>query len=142
MPALHPDLLVGLAEDLSRTTARVLALRELLPAVNASAIVAARPQVLLQPPAELAAAVAELQELLQLPPAAVGALVEAQPLFLDTRCVRAVLDEMRRLLPGDAAAALARDPSWLLRLQRGQEYLGQHPDSQLGEQVDWQPPGR
>lgn len=68
--------------------------------------------------------------------------MEAQPLFLVPECVQQVLGEMQRLMPGqDAAVLLVRDPDWLLRLQRGQQWLGLHPDSQLGEQVDWKPPG-
>jgi hypothetical protein len=35
---------------------------------------------------------------------------------------------------------LVQDPDWLLRVQRGQQWLGLHPDSQLGELVDWKPP--
>lgn len=68
-------------------------------------------------------------------------MVEAQPLFLVTQCVREVLDEIHRLMPAqDAAALLIQDPDWLLRVQRGQQWLGLHPDSQAGEQIDWVPP--
>jgi hypothetical protein len=68
-------------------------------------------------------------------------LAEAQPLFLVTECVEQVLAEIQRLMPGkDAAAMLVQDPDWLLRVQRGQQWLGLHPDSQLGELVDWKPP--
>jgi hypothetical protein len=49
---------------------------------------------------------------------------------------------MQRLMPGvNAVSLLLSEPDWLLRLQRGQQWLGLHPDSQLGEQVDWTPPG-
>jgi hypothetical protein len=69
-------------------------------------------------------------------------LIEAQPLFLVTECVQQVLGEVQRLMPGrNAAALLASDPEWLLRVQRGQQWLGLHPDSDLGEQVQWSPPG-
>jgi hypothetical protein len=44
------------------TSSRLLALRELLPAANVSAMVSARPQLLLQATAELHAAVASLQQ--------------------------------------------------------------------------------
>lgn len=72
---------------------------------------------------------------------AVCRLVEVQPLFLVTECVREVLAEIQRLMPkSNAAALLMSDPDWLLRVQRGQQWLGLHPDSQLGEQVDWKPP--
>jgi len=75
------------------------------------------------------------------PLSAVCRLVETQPLFLVTECVREVLAEIQRLMPkSNAAALLMSDPDWLLRVQRGQQWLGLHPDSQLGEQVDWKPP--
>lgn len=68
-------------------------------------------------------------------------LVEVQPLFLVTECVEQALVEIQRLMPNaNAAALLVSDPDWLLRVQRGQRWLGLHPDSQLGEQVDWKPP--
>lgn len=73
--------------------------------------------------------------------ATIHRLVEAQPLFLVPECVQQVLDELRRLMPqANAAQLLSQDPDWLLRLQRGQQWLGLHPDSQMGELVDWQPP--
>ena len=43
--------------------------------------------------------------------------------------VREVLAEMARLMPGaDARVVLARDPSWLMRVERGVKRLGAHPD--------------
>jgi hypothetical protein len=56
--------------------------------------------------------------------------------------VESVLEELQRLMPNaDAAGMLIDDPSWLLRAQHGQQWLGQHPDSEAGEQIDWQAPG-
>lgn len=40
----------------------------------------------------------------------------------------------------DAQQLLARDPDWVLRVQRGQKWLGQHPDSDAGELITWTPP--
>lgn len=60
--SLHPSLVAGLASDMQATSSRLLALRELLPAANVSAMVSARPQLLLQATAELHAAVASLQQ--------------------------------------------------------------------------------
>jgi hypothetical protein len=49
--------------------------------------------------------------------------------FLDVEGVAEVLAEMERLMPGaDAKAALARDPGWLMRVERGVKRLGPHPD--------------
>lgn len=52
-------------------------------------------------------------------------------------CVEEVLLDMRRLLPAgtDVAAMLVADPSWLLRVQKGQRWLGEHPDSDPGELI-------
>lgn len=139
IPRLQPSLLAALTSDLSTTSSRLLGLRELLPDANVSALVAARPQLLLQDTAEVQASVAALQQLLGVEH--VDRLVEVQPLFLVTECVQQVLGEIQRLMPNaNAAALLVSDPDWLLRVQRGQQWLGLHPDSQLGEQVDWQPP--
>ena len=53
----------------------------------------------------------------------------ARARFLDVEGVREVLAEMQRLMPNqDARAALARDPSWLTRVERGVKRLGAHPD--------------
>lgn len=49
--------------------------------------------------------------------------------FLDSEAVGEVLEEMRRLMPNqDPAVMLLRDPSWLLRVERGAKRLGQSPD--------------
>lgn len=41
-----------------------------------------------------------------------------------------VLEELRRLMPGkDPVATLLRDPSWLLRVERGRKRLGDDPDT-------------
>jgi len=56
-------------------------------------------------------------------------LVEEVPLLLEVECVRASLSELARLMPRvDGVRLLRDDPTWLLRLQSGQKWLGQHPD--------------
>eukprot|EP00775_Hariotina_reticulata_P005263 gene5263-5498_t len=139
VPKLPPQLVAGLTADLAVTSRRLLALKQLLPAANISWLVSERPQLLLQESAELVAAVEALKQLLQLEH--VDKLVEAQPLFLVTPCVEQVMQEISRLMPSckDPAALLVSDPDMLLRLQRGQKYLGMHPDSDPGEQITWQP---
>jgi hypothetical protein len=61
---LQPSLLSALTADLQVTSSRLLALRELLPQANVSAVVAGRPQLLLQETAEVQQAVQALQQLL------------------------------------------------------------------------------
>ena len=48
---------------------------------------------------------------------------------MDAEAVAEVLEEMGRLMPGkDPSMVLVRDPSWLLRVERGTKRLGPHPD--------------
>jgi hypothetical protein len=58
-------------------------------------------------------------------------IVERQPLFLDSEGVKEALAELKRLMPKntDAREMLLRDPSYLLRVQRGQRRIGVNPDS-------------
>ena len=57
-------------------------------------------------------------------------------MFLATDCVEEVLADMARLMPKvDTVALLLSDPGWLLRVQRGQRWLGEHPDSVLGDLI-------
>lgn len=51
-------------------------------------------------------------------------------LFLESECVAEVVDTLRHLIPlRSPRQLLLDDPSWLLRAQRGQRWLGEHPDS-------------
>ena len=56
--------MAALTADLQTTSSRLLCLLELLPEANISRLVAGRPQLLLQEPGEVGAAVQELQQLL------------------------------------------------------------------------------
>ncbi len=48
---------------------------------------------------------------------------------MDVRCVSEALAELRRLMPGvNVCRLVLQDPSWVLRAQRGQKWLGQNPD--------------
>lgn len=64
IPRLQPSLLAALTADLNTTSSRLLGLRELLPDANVSALVAGRPQLLLQDTAEVQSSVTALQRLL------------------------------------------------------------------------------
>ena len=48
---------------------------------------------------------------------------------MDAEAVEEVLEEMSRLMPKqDPKMVLIRDPSWLLKVERGTKRLGPHPD--------------
>lgn len=58
-------------------------------------------------------------------------------LYLEPECVADVVDNLGHLIPGKAPRELLLDdPSWLLRAQRGQRWLGEHPDSTM-ESIYW-----
>jgi hypothetical protein len=60
-----------------------------------------------------------------------AAAVQAQPLLLDSECVGEALAELERLFPASTNVKhmLLRDPAYMLRVQRGQNRIGVHPDS-------------
>ena len=70
-------------------------------------------------------------------PAAAARLVGQVWLFLEPECVAEVLDNLGRLVPGRPARdLLLDDPQWLLRAQRGQRWLGEHPDTTM-DSIYW-----
>lgn len=75
--------------------------------------------------------VARVKELMHVGDADMAALVQQQPGFLDCEGVQQAIEELARLMPQgtDTLAMLRNDPSFLLRLQRGQKYLGENPDA-------------
>ncbi|KAI8473756.1 MAG: hypothetical protein J3K34DRAFT_164915 [Monoraphidium minutum] len=132
---LRPALVAPLVRDLEQLPGRLIALRELLPGANISALVAGAPQILLKREDELRAAVAGLKALLDLDDRQASWLVGETWLFLELECVEEVMDNLGRLIPGRPPRdLLLDDPSWLLRAQRGQKWLGEHPDS-----IYWDP---
>lgn len=53
-------------------------------------------------------------------------LISETWLFLETECVLDVMDNLGRLIPGrPVRELLLDDPTWLLRAQRGQKWLGE-----------------
>jgi hypothetical protein len=59
-----------------------------------------------------------------------AAAVQAQPLLLDSECVEETLKELELLFARkNVANMLLRDPSYMLRVQRGQKRIGVHPDA-------------
>lgn len=130
LASLRPKLLAPLVKDLNRMPGRLIALRETLPGANVSTLVAGAPQVLLRTEGELRTAVARLKELMSIDENQASWLVGEVWLFLETECVEEVLENLGRLVPGRPARdLLLDDPTWLLRAQRGQRWLGEHPDS-------------
>jgi hypothetical protein len=114
---------VRLAVRASEVADKLLLLRELLPQANVSALVAARPALLLAPAAQLRAGCQRALALLGSPEAASRVLQQA-PELLDPPALERVLGEVRRLFGAaqDPAVLLARDPSLALSCQglRGQ----------------------
>eukprot|EP00877_Chromochloris_zofingiensis_P011719 jgi/Chrzof1/6800/Cz19g10070.t1 len=135
LSSIQPAMVAALVQHLSLLPARLIAMKELFPCTNISVMVMQRPQLLLQTSEALASAAERLKQLLHLND--IDRLVEATPLLLSVECVEEVLLDMRRLLPAgtDVAAMLVADPSWLLRVQKGQRWLGEHPDSDPGELI-------
>ncbi len=107
----------------SEVADKLLLLRELLPQANVSALVAARPALLLAPAEQLRAGCERALALLGGAQAASRVLQEA-PALLDPPALEHVVGEVRRLFgaAADAAAMLAHDPSLAAAFQdlRGQ----------------------
>lgn len=57
-----------------------------------------------------------------------AAAVQDQPLLLDSECVAEALAELERLFPAttNVRHMLLRDPTYLLRVQRGKNRIGVH----------------
>ena len=73
----------------------------------------------------------------RIPIARARLIAEGTWLFLEPECVADVVDNLRHLVPVRTPRdLLLEDPSWLLRAQRGQRWLGEHPDS-TAESIYW-----
>lgn len=144
---MHPSVLSALLQDVEAVAEKMLALRRLFPAANVSGMVCAQPRRFVTHSIErITRDKAALQALLGIDAVKADSIVERFPSFLDQQHVLEVLEEMGRFMGGTAEglkATLANDPSWLLRVERGQQRLGINPDSQPGELADPPPgPGR
>lgn len=124
---IKPATLAALLRNPSALPPRLISLLRLLPAAGVGALVASEPELLLlRDLAEIERDLERLGELLG-PEADLSRLVQQQPRFLDAELVAEVLDELRRLVPGDPVATLLADPSWVLRVERGREAAGRRP---------------
>ncbi|KAL3145878.1 hypothetical protein ABBQ38_015248 [Trebouxia sp. C0009 RCD-2024] len=125
---MKPGLLASLLRDTSLIAQRAARLRELLPHTNVSAMAAKLPEILLQEADETVSQVQQLKR--QLGTDNVDQLVEDYPSLLDAELVEEALHELTRLMPNsDPKRTLLRDPSVVLRVERGPKRLGPHPDS-------------
>jgi len=71
------------------------------------------------------------------PPHTITRLISETWLFLETECVEEVMGNLAHLIPSrPVRELLLDDPSWLLRAQRGQRWLGEHPDTTM-ESMYW-----
>lgn len=107
-------MLLELLRDPGATAARLVALRELLPRANVSALVAGHPKLLLSLSVEqVAAKLAELRALLG-PAVDVEGLIEAEPMLLRADLPR-LMSELARLAPGaDPVRLIAANPQMVL----------------------------
>lgn len=114
MGRARADVLLELLQDPGATAARLMALREVLPRCNVSALVAGHPKLLLgMPVAEVAAKVAELRALLP-GHVDVEALLEREPMLLRSDLPR-LMSELARLMPAaDPIALIISDPQLVL----------------------------
>jgi hypothetical protein len=113
MDRARADVLYDLLKDPAATAERLLALRELLPRCNVSALVAGHPKLLLgMTIPEVTRKVQELRQLLQ--GVDVDALIMQEPMLLKADLPR-LMSELARLAPGaDPVRLIASDPQMVL----------------------------
>jgi hypothetical protein len=118
--SVKADMVLQLVRDTTAAAARLVALKEALGAgVDAAAVAAAHPWMLLDATAELPRLRLQMEAWsAALPKTDVAELVGREPMLL--LCdVAAVLEELRRLLPGqDVEAVLRSDPGAVLDMQQ------------------------
>ena len=110
---LEAGLVLHLVADLPAVTQRILDLRQLLPSLDLSALLADSPWLLTQAPELVQQQLAGLAD--ALPPSVdIERLVAAEPMLLRAD-IQAVLADLRRLMPGqDPVAVLLSNPSGCL----------------------------
>ncbi|KAL4857589.1 hypothetical protein ACK3TF_002438 [Chlorella vulgaris] len=128
---IKPSTLAELLRNPGNLVTQLLSLRQLLPKANISQLAAAQPEMLLL--RHIDAVRADLERLAALLGEAAATdldrLLQEHPRFLDAELVSEVLEELRRLMPdSDPVQTLLADPTWMLRLERGQKRLGDDPD--------------
>ncbi|CAK0787048.1 hypothetical protein CVIRNUC_010264 [Coccomyxa viridis] len=123
--SMKPALLAEILRDPALVAERCVRLREALPHANVSQMVSLQPGLLLEEVAAVLGNIEKLGELLGVDAKITQSLVTTDPRFVDAEAVEEVLEEMRRLMPQkDPKMVLIRDPSWLLKVERGTKRLG------------------
>ena len=119
--------LARLATRVDDVAKRMVELRLLFPTADLNRLVTSRPGILLEPLADLEAAVARVREALASPrvrPADVDRVCEAHGYFLDAAAVEGAVAEVARLFPKeDAARRLLNEPALLLQVQSGPDII-------------------
>ncbi|KAK9813660.1 hypothetical protein WJX73_002170 [Symbiochloris irregularis] len=127
--AMRPKNLAALLRDKDKVAERLVQLRQLLPELDVSALVARQPDLLAQEPETVKHNLETVASTLNVQPEGLQDLLSQQAWFVDPEHVNHVLDELSRLMPGkDARQFLVADPSWLLKVERGTKWLGPHPN--------------
>ncbi|BDA50590.1 hypothetical protein COCOBI_16-2660 [Coccomyxa sp. Obi] len=124
--SMKPDLLADILRDPVTVAERCVGLRDGLPFANVSKLVAGDPALLLEEVEIVVRKVQSLAEVLSIDERHAQELATQEPRFLDVDGVMEVLEEMERLMPkANPKTVLLRDPSWLMRVERGVKRLGQ-----------------
>ncbi|PNW77033.1 hypothetical protein CHLRE_10g419500v5 [Chlamydomonas reinhardtii] len=118
-----PKLVARLAASTGQVAVRLLALKELFPQANLSAMVNNRLGLLLDDDtAQLQAAATRLRQLL--PDINVDKFVETFPLVLDVECFEMALEDAKRIMPGiNVTSMLRNNPDVILSLVKGKNLI-------------------
>eukprot|EP01023_Acetabularia_acetabulum_P061815 TRINITY_DN751_c0_g2_i1.p1 TRINITY_DN751_c0_g2~~TRINITY_DN751_c0_g2_i1.p1 ORF type:complete len:235 (-),score=28.48 TRINITY_DN751_c0_g2_i1:364-1068(-) len=126
---MKPATLTQLIADPNLTTTKIIQLKFLFPTGNISIMASRSPEILLLDASELKKEVEIVKELMQMED--ISSLIEREPRFLDSEGVEEALRELNRLLGNQVNIRdmLFKDPSYLLKVERGQKRLGENPDA-------------
>jgi hypothetical protein len=126
---IKPGILANLLRDPDAIVPRLISLKNLLPAADISKMAAEHPELLLLRDLDVIESdVRRVKALLETD--AIDLLAALEPRILDAEGVEQVLHELKRLLPSTErpSAVLRGDPSWMTRVERGRQRLGDDPD--------------
>eukprot|EP00210_Caulerpa_lentillifera_P000689 g666.t1 len=124
---LSPDLLIELLRSIDRVALALLELKKTFPKTDVSAMVARQPNLLLMDIKSIQEEAQRTMNLLDLED--LGTLIEQYPLFLDSSAVEEVLEDLNRLMKGNAKEQLVNQPSLLLSTVKGRKRLGDPADT-------------
>lgn len=124
---MRPDLLVELLRSIDQVALALLELKKTFPRTDVSAMVARQPNLLLMDIQSIQEEAQKTKELLQFED--LDLLIEKYPLFLDSTAVEEVLEDLERLIYGNAKEHLVNNPSLLLSTVKGRKRLGEPADT-------------